>query len=67
MSQYVISYRIAGYADIFKAGPYEADQVEAQRADIAAYEGVHDVYVLPAPRTTQAPHGDEQEKKGQGA
>lgn len=44
---YKIQYRIAGYDQVFEAGPHSESEVEYQRADIAGYEGVREVCAVP--------------------
>lgn len=45
---YYVEYEVDGFDGIQKAGPYSAGEVESQRFDIAGYEGVKNVRVIPA-------------------
>jgi len=44
---YLIKYEVEGYDGTYQAGPYSESEVESQKADIAGYEGVFNVQVVP--------------------
>lgn len=49
---FIIKYQIVGFAGVQEAGPYITQEIaEQHRADLAGYEGVHDVQIeeVPAP------------------
>jgi len=46
---YYVEYEVRGFDGLVqKAGPYSAAEVQYQRDDIAGYEGVYNVKVVPA-------------------
>jgi hypothetical protein len=45
---FYVKYTVVGFPGEQKAGPYSASEVQYQRNDIAAYEGVQNVVVVPA-------------------
>lgn len=45
---YYVEYEVEGFDGIQKAGPYSAGEVQSQKDDIAGFEGVHSVRVIPA-------------------
>lgn len=45
---YYVEYEVAGFDGIQKAGPYSASEVQYQKDDIAGFEGVHSVRIVPA-------------------
>lgn len=46
---YYVEYQVQGFDGLVqKAGPYSAGEVQSQRDDIAGYEGVYNVKVVPA-------------------
>jgi hypothetical protein len=44
---YKIRYKITGFEKEFETAVYSETEVDAQKADIAGYEGVHSVYTIP--------------------
>jgi len=44
---YYVRYEVEGFDGEQQAGPYSADEVESQRQDIAGFEGVFNVRVIP--------------------
>lgn len=42
-----VKYRITGYEQEFKAGPYSEAEVQYQRDDIAGFEGVQYAIIVP--------------------
>lgn len=47
-NMFYVVYEVNGFDGIHKAGPYSQADVRYQRDDIAAYEGVFNVKVVPA-------------------
>lgn len=45
---FYVEYEVHGFDGIQKAGPYSQAEVQSQRDDIAGYEGVCNVRVVPA-------------------
>lgn len=46
---YYVEYEVKGFDGLVqKAGPYSAAEVQSQKDDIAGYEGVYNVKVIPA-------------------
>ncbi len=45
---FYVEYEVNGFDGIQKAGPYSQAEVQYQRDDIAGYEGVFNVKVIPA-------------------
>ena len=45
---FYVEYEVSGFDGIHKAGPYSQAEVQSQRDDIAGYEGVCNVRVIPA-------------------
>lgn len=44
---FYVLYEVEGYPGNQKAGPYSAEDVKYQRDDIAGFEGVTNVRILP--------------------
>lgn len=48
-NMYYVEYEVKGFDGLVqKAGPYSAAEVQSQKDDIAGYEGVYNVKVIPA-------------------
>jgi hypothetical protein len=45
---FYVEYEVNGFDGIQKAGPYPANEVQYQKDDIAGYEGVFNVRIIPA-------------------
>lgn len=45
---FYVVYEVNGFDGIHKAGPYPQSEIQYQRSDIEAYEGVINVKVVPA-------------------
>lgn len=45
MDKFYVLYEVEGFG-AQQAGPYSSHEVESQRADIAGFEGVHNVRVV---------------------
>jgi len=45
---FYVEYEVNGFDGTHKAGPYSQAEIEYQRRDIAGYEGVVNVRVIPA-------------------
>jgi hypothetical protein len=43
---YFVTYKIEGFEEEKKAGPYTAEEVAYQKNDISSYEGVYDVDII---------------------
>ena len=53
-----ITYKVLGFEGEHEAGPYPDNQVKSHVQDIAGYDGVYDVRVVPAePRDERSPEG----------
>lgn len=50
--RFCVRYYVRGVEGEREAGPYDAFEIEAQRDDIATYEGVSDVRVVVFPQRT---------------
>jgi hypothetical protein len=44
---FYVQYEVEGFPGTQEAGPYSAGEVQSQRDDIAGYEGVKNVKVIP--------------------
>lgn len=45
---FYVVYEVEGFEGTHKAGPYPLDDIQYQRNDIAGYEGVKNLRVVPA-------------------
>lgn len=45
---FFVEYEVEGFDGLQKAGPYDANEIDSQRNDIAGYEGVVNVRIVPA-------------------
>jgi hypothetical protein len=45
---YYVKYEVDGFPGEQQAGPYSAIEVQSQKEDIASFEGVKNVRVIPA-------------------
>ena len=44
---FYVRYVVTGFPGVQQAGPYSAGEVQSQRDDIAGFEGVHSVSIVP--------------------
>lgn len=44
---YRVRYQVTGYTKEFETEPYQLEEALVQKQDIAGFEGVHTVYLLP--------------------
>lgn len=47
-----INYKIKTYEEQFSAGPYSFEEALYQKTDIAGFEGVYDVEIVPVKEET---------------